>query len=695
MPYGLSIPEMKVDREPAWLKTWTVQPGTDGTLHIVTAAATGFRASDLPMAAQTAAAQVVDVPMASSGAGRVVQMRDYQNATIDGIRAAWEKGAKAPMIVLGTGAGKTLIAAELMSRIHQDSGAKCLFLAQREELLEQTIQKIRLVSPMTRVGLVQGKSDELGREITVASVQTLAHKDKKRLSALIASGPYKLLIVDECHHATTPSHEKVIDALREANPGLLICGMTATPGREDGVALDRIFDVIAYEKNTIDLIRDGWLVPPKIFSQEIDVDFANVGTSGGDFVVTQLSKLMNTPHVRRAVVDAWRTKGQDRKSLVFSCDVEHAKALAQDFNDAGHPAASVDGKMKKSERRQVLSDFRTGKIKLLCSCVILTEGYDDPSAEGLVFARPTHSQTLAIQMLGRGLRLFPGKTECVVVDCVGNSEKHRPVQLATLVGFDPEKKFARSAGLGKEEEEEGLGEEEMVIEITDARLGKVGEIEFTARTARTILKSVYQWRETGLGWILQVPRIGYYLVAWSDKNKLLATIRFFDQRAGRKHQPPVEMVRQPVEFDMAYGLVEGEMDRIFRAHASRREDVPADEDLAPAVSFVDLDEGTDEAITVNEDWMLKESLWREKNITEAQRALLVKIGVKAKTMPTLAGEASDLITIIRAERDMKMRLPATAKQIAYLRVKGFPFDETTTKGQAASFIWRHRQETGR
>lgn len=582
--------------------------------------------------------------------------------------------------------GKTIISAEIMARTYAGSGEKSLFVAHREELLTQTVDKVRLVSPNTRVGLVQGKIAEFGRDVTVASIQTIGHSSKKKLRELIDGGPYRTMIVDECHHATGKQYRDVISALMEANPSMLIMGMTATPGRSDGLALDAVFDSVAFEKDIFSMIREGWLVPPVGFAQKIDVDLDKVATGNGDYVLSQLSKLMNTPKVNRAVVEAWQTHGLDRKFIAFACDVAHAKALAQEFNDSGYPAASVDGKMKKAERKNVLTAFREGALKILVNCNILIEGYDDPSAEGVLFARPTQSQGLHIQSLGRGLRLFPGKTECLVIDCVGNSAKHRPVQLASLVGFDPQRKYKGFAGFGNEEEEET--EKPAEVGVDDARLGQASELGFGFAP----LKSTYQWRETSLGWIIQIPKIGYYLVAWSDKTKVMATIRFYDQRKGRKTDKPREVTRLPIEFDMAYGLVEGELDRMFRAKDLRREE-KKDETGADLVSFVPLDDGLDEDLSVREEQMLKDAEWRNKPKTEKQRECLESLGVKMKTMPELAGEASDLITIMRVEKELKMRVPATLKQLNFLRFHGIPFSEDITKGQAAKHIWLHRKAT--
>ncbi len=680
MPTIVTVPDMPATL-PDW-RTWTPQPGTKEVSH-VEVIGPGPKIS-LANAERSAAERVVDVPMAARGTSQVIHLRPYQIEAIDAVHESWTRGAKAPLVVLPTASGKTILAAEIMARLHSASLGKSLFLAHRKELLDQTAQKISLVSPNTRVGVVQGKRDDLGREITVASIQTIGHKSRKRLQALMEHGPYRLLVLDEAHHSVAPQWERVIRDLRDSNPDMLMMGMTATPGREDGVALDRVFDVVAYERNVLDMIRDGWLVPPRGFSVKINVDLNQVDTRDGDYVTSQLSAVMNTPFVNRAVVSAWQQYGFDRRMIVFAVDVAHAHALAQEFTDAGYPAEAIDGSMEAADRQARLDMFRQGQIKLLVNCELLTEGYDDPSIEGIVFARPTQSQSLFIQCIGRGLRLHPGKTECIIIDCVGNSDKHQPVQLASLAGFDPEGFFGRAKKKGEE-----LAPDEETPEVIDATLVDGKEFAFAKRPS-----GVYQWRETQFGWVLRIPKIGYFLVAWSDKAHRKATIRFFDQRPGRKHSPPKQVVREPVDFELAYGMVEGECDRIFRAR-SRRDKEAEDERDEPVSSFVDLDEGLDEATVTTESLMLKDAKWRENPTSEKQHELLRSLGVKEKSIPETAGEASDLITLLRIERDLKMREPPTEKQLWYLKLNNLPFSDDITKGGAAKLIYEHRRATGR
>lgn len=691
-PSAARAVDMLIGAEPDWWSTWTPQPGSSDVLHaLVTGAAPPMNEREEVLAEQAVAAAVKKAPVLVGGAHQqhgqgIVKLRPYQLDCCAAIQNAWTSGSRAPLVVLPTGAGKTLVASEMIARVRKATSGRCLFFAHRKELLDQTATKVRLVSPDTRVGLIQAKFNEIGRPVTVASIQTLGHKGGKRLEALLNAGSYELMILDEAHHAVSKQWLRVIEAIRQRNPGILVMGMTATPGREDGLALDRIFDTVAYERNLLDMIQEGWLVPPRGFRVKIDVRLDEVRSDGGDYVVSQLSKVMNTPHVNRAVVEAWMTYGHDRKCLVFACDVEHASALAQEFRDAGYPALHVDGTMKPKQRKEALDAFREGSIKLLVNCNVLTEGYDDPSAEGIVFARPTQSQALYIQAMGRALRLFPGKTEALIIDCVGNSEKHRPIQLASLVGFDPKKGRGPSAAPG-----EGDGEEDEVIlepTVADAEVRDGHEFSISKRVAST----KYKWRETTHGWVLQIPRIGYYLVAWSDKARSASTIRFYDQRDGRKNTPPREVVREPITFEMAYGLVEAEADRLFRA-SEQRNDMWSDEQM-PLEGLVDLDEGVDDDLHVPESWVLKNAEWRSHPITYRQRELLLSLGVKGHTMPELAGEASDLITIMRVERDVKMRLPATEKQLAYFKRWKMTVPENLTKGAAAKLIYEHRVSKG-
>jgi superfamily II DNA or RNA helicase len=686
-PHRVQLPDMRTDVESAIWTPWTKQPGDGSMMHVAVLrpAAPVERDNDSPLQAPGVDTLADPYIVSSSSRGGAIKLRDYQQDALTALDTSWRQGHRAPLVVLPTGVGKTIIAAEAMSALFAARGYRSLFVAHRKELLDQTAEKIRLVSPLTRVGIVQAKRNEMGRDITVASIQTIGHRSQARLQRLVDNGPYNMLVIDEAHHAVSPQYRRVINALAEHNPEMLIFGLTATPGRADGTALDEVFDTVAFERNTLDMIQAGWLVPPKGFKVTLDLDLERVDTREGDFVRSQLSKVMNTQHVNRAVVQAWQEYSHNRKTVAFAVDVAHSQALAEMFADAGYTAESVDGKTKARERAAIFKRFRGGETKILVNCEVATEGFDDPSIECVLHARPTQSQGLYIQCTGRGLRLFPGKTECVVIDTVGNSDRHRIVQLASLAGFDPDR---GPGGGGRGEGEEGEEDED-----TPNVLGADIRGEESDLTRRRPAATRYQWRETSLGWVLQIPRIGYYLVAWQSRAANRCVIRFYDQRPGRRDEPARDVIRDPVDFELAYGLVEAECDRIFNARSRRQGadfQTPHDYgDMPPEMSFVDLDEGTDEELHVPEAWILRDAKWRDRPASAKQTGLLKKLGVKEQTMPGTAGEASDLITIMQTERDLKMRLPPTSKQLGYLRYHGLPMAKT--KGAAARAIWQHRK----
>lgn len=698
-PQSVWAPPTRSDVNAPFWTQWTPQPGDIGSLHVQPLRTVDAPKTDsplLPEAQESLPAKPAYLPPSPGQSASFVKLRDYQRHAIDALDMSWRKGHRAPLVVLPCGVGKTIIAAEAISRAYVGRGFRSLFLAHRRELLDQTAAKIRLVAPTVRVGIVQAARNELGRDVTIASIQTIGHQSDARLGHLLENGPYDLVICDEAHHAVSPQWIRVIDALREQNPSALFAGLTATPGRADGTALDLVFDDVCYQRNTFEMVDAGWLVPPRGFKVTLDLDLDRVKTREGDFVRSQLSKVMNTPQVNQAVVNAWMEYGHNRKTIVFGVDVAHATALNQMFVDAGYTSEIVHGKTKKRDRAAILKRFQNGDTKILVNVEVATEGFDIPSVEAILMARPTQSQTLWIQAVGRGLRPYPAKTECIVIDCVGNSDRHRLVQLASIAGFDALETPDAERRSGAEE-----AEEHAEPTVLDARISGE-EIELGRRPAETR----YQWRETNLGWVLLVPRIGYYLLAW-HRNGPQCVIRFYDQRPGRRDEPARTVVKDPVEFEMAYGLVESECDRIFNArerratgftrHGGRYERVGETEFdhqeppqlMPPEISFVDLDEGTDEAVHVPEAWMLREANWRSRPATAKQTHLLQKLGVKEATMPDKAGEASDLIAILQIERDLKMRLPPTPKQIAYLRINGLP--AAKTKGAAARSIWQHRK----
>jgi len=433
-------------------------------------------------------------------------------------------------------------------------------------------------------------------------------------------------------------------------------------------------------------------VPPRGLYVPLNVDLDKVESKNGDFVQAQLSKVLNTEPVRIAVVRAWQQYGNDAKMLVFCVDVQHAVDLAETFRQEGYTAVAISGKTSDADRKKALADFRSGAIRLLCSCDLLTEGYDDPSAEGVLFCRPTQSQALYIQSVGRGLRRYPGKVECLVIDCVGNTTRHRLAQLATIAGYDPERKLESSTSAPLPPWM--LPPEEPPTQVADASTGLMREVQLTGQMEQTR----YRWLQSSAGYALRIPKVGYYLVITDVDDTTKSYIRFFDRRKGREHV--TVNVMGPIGTEMAYTLVEADLDRLRRSveqppHFGGRREEDIEESTSLPTGLVDFgDDGVD---FIPNEFVLKNQGWHRNPITPQQHGFLRRLGVKEKSMPETSGEAAELIDVLQLERDIRGSQPATAKQLWYLRrhqvviPRGATLD-TLTKAQATRLVVAHKMQ---
>lgn len=633
--------------------------------------------------------------------------RDYQREGIDKVFGDWGNGHRSLLLVLPCGAGKTIVSADIIRRTVQQTSQKTLFMAHRAELLTQSRDKIHLVAPQLSVGIVQAKHDDLSRQVTVASVQTLVNKT--RLQRVLQHGPYSLLVIDEAHHATSPSWLDVISTIRMQNPAIRILGLTATPGRSDGLGLSDLFEKISYTKSTLELIEEKWLVYPRAFRVNLNIDLDIIGSKGTgderDLKDGDLSKLLIQQPVLDATYEAYVKYGDGRTMIGFSVTVEHARLLAETFTKGGTPSSFVAGDTPAEQRHDLYARFRAGTIRVLFSCGVLVEGFDEPSAGGVLLARPTMSQSLFIQMVGRGLRPFPTKSDCIIIDCAGNTKKHAIVQMSTLAGFE---QFDAMKSEKDTIPREGGEDREVIANGTDMHGNEVRITDIRGSTR----ESTYSWRQTDYGYALMIPKVGYYLVANDEGDPTTATIRYYDTRKtddGRP-APAVSITEKPIDCNLAYGLVESEAKRILRAAmraanekrptTSRHPDkqLSFDDHLTKIVDNLGplLIDGIDEESTDDHILMCRTARWRDGPRTEAQSKLLAKLGTKPDNMPATAGEASDLISIASVEKHQKsVKMhgdPATPKQKWFLRTNNIPYDADLNKAEAAKLIFKFRMK---
>lgn len=336
------------------------------------------------------------------------------------------------LLHLPTGAGKTVIATLIIERMLQrlPPESQVLFVAHRKELVQQTADTLALQLPDVPVSIEQGRqfADHRARVI-VASIQSLANR-----KSAYPVHRFALIICDECHRALAP---RWLDMIRhfhdERSHEALLLGMTATPRRTDGRSAVAVFDTVAYAISRPELQDLGYLVPVEYWSIRAQLDLDQVKMSSGDFQVTSLASKMNVPAVRALTLRAWRDKGAGKKTLGFCASVAHAHQLCADFQAVGYRAAVIDG--RTADRDALLAGFRAGGLDVLFNYGVLTEGFDDPSIECLLLARPTTSPLVYNQCLGRGLRLHPGKRACTVIDIIDRAKHQLQYGASQLAGL--------------------------------------------------------------------------------------------------------------------------------------------------------------------------------------------------------------------------------------------------------------------
>jgi ATP-dependent helicase IRC3 len=360
----------------------------------------------------------------------MIALRDYQTECLDAIAAAESRGVRRQLVVLPTGTGKTIVFSSLISM----RPGRALVLAHRDELIEHAVDKIKLVIPNATIGVVKGERNEIDRRIIVASVQTVSRD--RRLDQL--SKDFRTIIVDEAHHAAADTYRKVLEAFsafREDGP--LTVGFTATADRSDKQGLDCVFEEIVYTRNILEMIKAGHLCDLRAKQVHLQADFNELHTRHGEFIEDELESMLLGANIQKHGVQAYEEHAPGRKALLFLPTVALAHQMADAFNHAGIPSDAIDGTTETEHRRGLLRQFKSGDIKVLSNCMVLTEGYDEPSADCIMMARPTKSRPLYTQIVGRGTRLYPGKDDCVVIDFVGVTSRHDLVTAASLFGTKP------------------------------------------------------------------------------------------------------------------------------------------------------------------------------------------------------------------------------------------------------------------
>jgi superfamily II DNA or RNA helicase len=357
-----------------------------------------------------------------------IELRPYQKESVKRVLGSYAQNPRnRELLILPTGAGKTIIAAKIIEMLHRLHGLNTLFVAHRDELLSQAADKYRLIRPDAIIGKVGSGTHDYGGEVTVASIATISRPEHiKRLKTI----GYGLIIVDECHHVASDGYQRVLDALPEA----FVLMITATGDRLDGKPI--LDKPPIYQESIIDMIADGYLCDVKAIAIRTETNLDNLHTQMGDYNEHELAEAVDTDTRNSRVVDAYKEHATGRRAACFAVTVAHAQHLSAAFSSAGIPAGVVCGNTPLDERKRLFHRFHDGAIRVLCTVNVLSEGWDEPLCDCIIMARPTQSRSLYVQAVGRALRLAPGKDHAIILDLTDNCLKHRlePQSLSKALG---------------------------------------------------------------------------------------------------------------------------------------------------------------------------------------------------------------------------------------------------------------------
>lgn len=396
------------------------------------------------------------------------ELRDYQAAAADAIEAEWAKGNRRTGVVLPTGSGKSTVIGERIRRDYR-AGEPVVALAHRGELLDQMKRDLLAVDPtipVSDIGIVRAEEDDHHCPIVFATLQTLATAHRRE-----ALGRRSRIYWDEVHHAGAEGFHTTFSELGGYDEALM-AGFTATMYRDQRgvIGLGDVIQSIAYEKDIKWAIRKGFLVQPRGLTVRIKGLNAldDVRNVAGDFHQGELAEVMEA--ATDYVVDAIKLHAADRQPIIFAASVDAAHHIAEALTDADYPAVAVTGAMSYEARQPVYAAFRSGEAKALVTVQVLTEGADFPMCDTVVLARPTRSRNLYSQMVGRALRLHPGKEDALVLDLAGSA---RQMKLVTLTQLLPGADTTDVDELGNELEPEPVIEEPREVEPKIVRQGPV------------------------------------------------------------------------------------------------------------------------------------------------------------------------------------------------------------------------------
>ncbi len=338
-------------------------------------------------------------------------LRPHQAQIIELIKDAIRDGHRHILVGAPTGFGKTLIAKTITDGA-VDKGNRVLFTAHRKELIYQTFDTFERPGAISVSMGSEGAYDK-SLPIQIGTLQTIAARIRAKGAGYL--GEINLVMMDEIHYGFNSAMQKEI--MKTYGGDAIILGLSATPIDSLGYRLEG-FDITLYPTQVEDLIALGYLVPVECYAP-MKPDLTAVRIQAGDYALDDLEKVMDNNALVSNLYDIWRKYAEFKKTIIFGVSISHVENIVQEFLDNGIAAAAIHSKIHKDERDETLAKLTTGAIQVVVNCEVLTTGFDCPSLECLVMARPTKSIRLAMQCWGRVLRTNPGKEQALIIDTAG------------------------------------------------------------------------------------------------------------------------------------------------------------------------------------------------------------------------------------------------------------------------------------
>jgi len=338
-----------------------------------------------------------------------MQLRDYQVEAITNVKKSFLNDAKSVLLTLPTGAGKTVIFSQI-TKLAKLKGSNVLILVHRKELIDQAGDK--LTKANVKYGIIAAGHKPIDSNVQVASVQTLIN----RLNNVWIPS---IIIIDEAHHAVASSWQKIFNYYKDT----LKLGVTATPMRMTGAGLGEVFDDLIVGSTIPELVELGHLAKHEVYAPPNKLNLDKIRTIRGDFNKKEVEDELDKVDIVGDAVENYKKLGQNKPAIAFCISVKHGQYVTNKFKQAGYTAELITGSMKSDDRKTLVDNFKNGKVQILVSIDVVSEGFDVENCSVAILLRPTQSEGLYIQQVGRVLRPEPNKT-AIVLDHVGNTKRH-------------------------------------------------------------------------------------------------------------------------------------------------------------------------------------------------------------------------------------------------------------------------------